>query len=137
MRAIRFRGWDGGKWLYGDLLCSKPGDPLYYIRFTDEDGDTVAHAVDPRTIGQYTDLNDKHGAEIYEGDILRYAPANDYGEPSKDTYEVVWGRHGFIALWLQHLPKPIESNGLDDCDQDMEVIGNLYESPDLLTKEVL
>ncbi len=83
---------------------------------------------------QYTGLKDKHGVEICEGDILRYVPPPEWddGSPNRDTYEVRWKGYGFDARWLEGPPNT-SANALDDCDKDMEVIGNVFENPELLS----
>jgi hypothetical protein len=72
-------------------------------------------------IMQYTGLKDKNGKEIYEGDILYY-------ESCDDKKEVMWGpildhdtKMGYGDGW-----------GLVSTDEDAEIIGNIYENPELL-----
>lgn len=70
---------------------------------------------------QYTGLKDKNGVEIYEGDIV---------EDNANRYKVIYHMDGFylhstyspddMLLQLRH------SNGLN------EVIGNIYENPELI-----
>ena len=62
------------------------------------------------TVMQYTGLKDKNGKEIYEGDIVRIA---GYG-----LYEV---GYPFITLFQSHFENDVE-----------EIIGNIYENPELL-----
>ena len=92
---------------------------------------------------QYTGLKDKNGKEIYEGDIVI---ADDNGEifpqeynEEKDEYYpcgkyiVSWQ---FTSWWLNDLSnKPIECewNPLTG-DVELEVIGNIYENPELLNQ---
>lgn len=84
-------------------------------------------------IMQYTGLKDKNGKEIYEGDVVRvadiYNQINFGGERTYETLPVKWGDFG----WL-----PFIFPGGIDCefmysDTDCEVIGNIYENPELLT----
>lgn len=83
---------------------------------------------------QYTGLHDKNGKEIYEGDIVTFKRrTNDINiSPmvafaSKEAIykgAVVWGRYGW---------KPWVYEGVDESS--FEVIGNIYENPELLVKE--
>lgn len=94
---------------------------------------------------QFTGLLDRDGQEIFEGDILRLCYWEYDDEPELNSYaihEVVWGGDGDYPAF--DLKPPIEEmNGLQACfigGEDYpiwcEVIGNVYESPHLLTKEV-
>ena len=71
---------------------------------------------------QYTGLDDKNGKEIYEGDIVQFKFANF---KKKQIASIAYGICGFwIVRWLKVL----------DWHErhQVEVIGNIYENPELL-----
>lgn len=80
-------------------------------------------------IMQFTGLHDKNGKEIYEGDMLNSLYRND---GCKGTYEVIWAEAGFHARKHgehQQRGVSIYPNDLTRC----EVIGNIWENPELLS----
>ena len=77
--------------------------------------------VDRESVGQFTGLKDNNGKEIYERDILRF------------THE----REDFIntdARIAVEIPK-IYYMIDNPYNHSFEVIGNIYENPELLKKE--
>lgn len=106
-----------------------------------EDGLNVPWIAKNCEIMQYTGLKDKNGKEIYEGDLLSH---ND------KVYEVKWD--GFMAAFQSeniedkvdadffnwgNVPS-LTTSGIpghfrsDMLDANCEVIGNIYENPELL-----
>lgn len=120
----KYRAYDGGslnRMYQPDEVMVGNGD----IWIIDEDSVAGEWIVNNDIhLMQSTRLKDKNGKEIFEGDIVKMAK-DVYSEPT--YYEVVrhYGgayrleskQHG-CELWLRHT----------DC----EVVGNIYENPELL-----
>lgn len=126
-REILFRGKrvDNGEWVYGNLITDN--EDMYIL--TQEnlskgidiggwiDG-VQCYEVVPETVGQFTGLTDIHKRKIFEGDIAcvydgEYINgvvgySNEYGSFTIDGTS--------LLFWLPNV----------------EVIGNIYDNPELL-----
>jgi uncharacterized phage protein (TIGR01671 family) len=145
MREIKFRVWDSSEskmiylddqsmsveinflnnWTYNHKtyweVVTKEGEPGY---------PHMSQYVDSRRtenkIMQYTGLEDKNGKEIYEGDIVDFK--------SYPLSEVVYVRDRFTPIY--------DRSSYDEWEfdfwrisNDCEVVGNIYENPELLEGE--
>lgn len=130
MRTIEFRGKkvNSNEWLYGDLVHDNiEGCYIYPI---DAENLYKENAVIPDTVGQFTGLLDKNGKEIYEGDII--------GCHNPDIKHLIFYNEK-QGRFMAALNGDIENDfigvcGLDDSrwNASKEVIGNVYDNPELL-----
>lgn len=84
-------------------------------------------------IQQYTGNKDKNGKEIYEGDVIKEKHYGDWGDTDNYDYigVVYWSS---LGCGFRTLPKPdISCNGnIFTENNTIEVIGNIFENPELL-----
>lgn len=129
MRKIKFRGQDkvNQRWLYGNLeipLLNQNKSKHFIIGYSY--GQYQKHEVDPKTVGQYTGLKDNNGKEIYEGDILT---AHD----EKPLYIEFSDKHSAFCFVDKFDPYGTTLYTTNDLHWgEFEVIGNIYDNPELL-----
>ena len=161
MRELLFRGkainrdpnvgfrtdYENGDWVFG--LLSEFND--YGAKMTNEHG-VSGIVIDPATIGQYSGEHDKRNKMIFDGDLLK----DDNGF----IYQVVFENGGFCLVAVSDYNIPYDTLPRDqDLDEFQgetadnvvsisalkwndtewyycfEVIGNIYDNPELLEGE--
>lgn len=113
MRPIKFRAWDGQQMINDWLVMQEEKTQVVVTQRS------VAGLVPM----QFTGLKDKNGKGIYEGDYVKCRAEHPVGMKWEPEGVVVWenGRYHF------------QNMGLDNAMvQTLEVIGNIYENPELL-----
>lgn len=136
MREIKFRGMNFcGKWVYGDLrhdrMCMPDGKLKEYISVCGE-------PIHYKSVGQYTELKDCKGQEIYEGDVVEFNDSyhdinGNYCEKMQRGYiKYDYGEFAIVTLrgeaFLRLLSTCVQSDTL-------MVIGNVHDTPELLEVE--
>ena len=139
MREILFRArtisedeyMDSGEWVEGFYTCFNGDEYRIYTGYSETD--CGEHYPDwfnvlPETVGQFTGLTDKNGKKIFEGDIVQY-----YGTYPLEVYiekghtKIRW-YDTISASKYDELFFSIDREGYGEC----EIIGNIYDNPELL-----
>lgn len=132
-RTIKFRVWTGARMEYavmvghlGAFYCPEldPRDKASMTPMNTRYGDNTP-------VMQFTGLHDKNGKEIYEGDVV----TTDYPTVRNmaDNWLVEYGHTGMFQLARGSFKESIHD--LVYNDWKLEVIGNLYEAPELLNSD--
>lgn len=128
-RPIRFRAWDYGNGMLYDVY---PTDEREYVYDFKKNIKTKVH----EHIMQFTGLLDRHGKEIYEGDIFPSAKGNwvikfgawDYWDGKKLVQMYGWYAECLSVEGKSHDQKEMKPL----YASQVEVIGNTYSNPELL-----
>jgi uncharacterized phage protein (TIGR01671 family) len=129
MREIKFRAWDANS---GHMSYSQTEqfDDMLGFRFENFHIDT-----EKPVYMQFTGLYDKNGKEIYEGDIVKFLPP--FAPPF--TSEVFLEVGCFFIYNNKRNTAKTTNNTMQDISIPIyqlacsfEVIGNIYENPELL-----
>ena len=124
MREIKFRVWDKkeNEMFYSDMYQNKTSMIYGLGNFLKECSDIE------EPIMQYTGLKDKNGVEIYEGDIIKY----DFNNLN---YRIEFINAEFIARRFYENIEDLYPTEFD-FGKECEVLGNIYENPELLNDEL-
>lgn len=121
MREIKFRGKVDGLWWHATFNDSNEGEWGQFWAL-----------VSRATVGQWTGLRDKNDKEIYEGDIIgtgRWMTEVKFGLFSASELDIAdgyeWEDTGRAMAW---------SISEDDA-RKREILGNIYDNPELIKKE--
>lgn len=126
-RELKFRLWNGSKMLTMKQVACVP--PLMSTLPCTLD-DVFRSLKDGYSLMQYVGLSDSNGEEMYEKDIVLVTDLNT-DETAKSVIE--WNtqiaRFVFVRGFLGTGPYTVEK---DNDIFKVEVIGNIYENPDIL-----
>ena len=155
MREIKFRAWDKKYEVMRPVIeyfrpykyipvttkagyqsiRSEVGDEVFWGFGTPEAGE------EGYIIMQYTGLKDANGKEIYENDVVKYVAGENY----QNTGVVIWvdeknsfnlKTYPFMCGFVIHNEQENKTDKFEwDETNYMEVIGNIYENPELLERE--
>jgi uncharacterized phage protein (TIGR01671 family) len=126
MREIKFRAWD------------KITNKMYYAIERGSEFDKQLpfkeYLLNPiYIVMQYTGLKDKHGKEIFEGDIIK---DDDWGfspSPVIISVEFVADEERMMCgFYMKEKEGYFNSTVAGWQKEKIEVIGNIYENPELL-----
>ena len=114
MREIKFRAWHKKEKRMFNINVLEVNEKVY-SEIPLDNACNYSYELAELEIMQYTGIKDKNCKEIYDGDIIK----KDY---ISKPVEIKWRQEQAqwsMGAFLQH---------------NNEIIGNIYENPDLLTK---
>ena len=128
-REIKFKVWckENEQFIQFNKMGFSEDGSLWYVQGVDENEEETDlpyfENQNDWELMQYTGLKDRNGVEIYEGDIVQYF--------RNELAEIIFQNGGVDIRGLSSMDRePLQSRlGF------MEVLGNIYENPELLERE--
>ena len=144
MRKILFRGkrLDNGEWVEGFFYEDADGK-AYILSCPRDFGFADSHKVDPATVGECTNIPDKKGELLFEGDIIKCMSSKHF------CYVIRFGQYQEcghlsygkgVGFYCEHITKGcIESLYSDKTSGasflgDFKKIGNIHDNPEMVAK---
>ncbi len=133
MREILFRGkrTDNGEWVEGGIYVQKADDvkdEAVYIIGGSLNNVGCAYPVDPETVGQYTGLTE-NGKKIFEGDVVKFGDMVGIINYNTGCYCVKTNKLDWMCR-----NNPAVDIVLNEYPNEIEVIGNIHDNPELLKR---
>ncbi len=129
MREIKFRAWDADNDNMVNLVGLTPEGVVYSIPGRGESFDNFNYYTNCALM-QYTGLKDKNSREIYESDVL---------DVESERYPFDKNRTGVVKMidgsWVIEDLEGTDGEYLFNETPEQEIIGNIYENPELLEVE--
>ena len=124
---------DNGEWVQGALFNGEShciiGQEIKFSPYTEHECKIVGYEVDRDTICQCTGLKDKNGKLIWENDVVRVT-INSGSTICRCAFADTVAQ---FQLWQKHTIKRT-STVLNLGNYECEVIGNIFDNPELLEK---
>ena len=119
MEAPKFRAYDGGSLnrMYQPDEVMVGGGNIWIIDEDSVAGDWIVN--NDLHLMQSTGLKDKNGKEIFEGDVVK-------------CNGLLGTIESFKAMWICSFMKYNNYQKVGFFAQEIEVVGNIYENPELL-----
>lgn len=120
---------DNGEWVEGNLITDEQDEKKCFIGYvfgTNDDGtqhDYDVVSVDTSTICQCTGLKDKNGKLIWENDVV-----TGWFDGKCITGYIMYGSNAIFFIER----KGLYGIHLDNSEDWLEVIGNIFDNPELL-----
>lgn len=134
-RPIKFRAWTENSkrhpirsmWSWEELVSDMDSEVNWHKSVL---GLGLTYETPIVRLMQFTNLLDKHGKEIYEGDVVKF-----WSHPSKMKVCSVFWNAGAARWAVETIENPVEWHTFGHVTT-VEVIGNIYENPELLNQKV-
>lgn len=129
MRSIKFRAWTTDKqtryrpnrmWSWEEISIECISDFWKFEKMLWSTDDAIV-------LMQFTGLKDRDGKEVYEGDLIDFAGLK--------PLRIEWRNAGFAAPLLPYEKSDPIALTKEGFAAFAEVIGNIYENPELVPKE--
>ncbi|HDU3339538.1 TPA: hypothetical protein RFL22_000806 [Listeria monocytogenes] len=135
MKPIEFKAQNvNGVWVCGNfsILKKKIGNVGAGNYISNSAGEPFAYKVRPETVSQFTGLTDENGKKIFEGDIVEIIEIDAFGNLDWNRLKgkVMFSEGAWLVTDSGSFAIPLWSE-----INEIEVIGNIHENPELLKEE--
>jgi uncharacterized phage protein (TIGR01671 family) len=132
MRTIKFRGLrkDGKGWIYGDLVHNAYNGKNRNVEVgIKQDGEFPIEVI-PETVGQFTEMQDSKGVDIYEGDLVNIKLIDAIEDAGyylcQCEVKMIRGCWIFAERWFNYSSFE-DYSLLHAAENELTIIGNIHQ----------